>query len=254
MIKVKEGQITSLSPLSGHYRTSIDVSNGSLYRITSNRSFYSPPHATCLCPNQHFKVFLEVLESRGADLHKVQRTKAEVALWGYVRRQSYLALIGEILTFRCTLCRLSRWKTFKKAQGAFVKDRKQDVKHVLHRSTSESKRPTKPAPKSATTRPSSDGDATPRPHTGDASGSKQNTTDSSQHESDDHSWLPENWRHAALSGRQKVKAKMSPTKKTSEEESCIPGVPRSDSPQKDRPVGPVDIASSSDVGQNQEGA
>lgn len=168
-----------------------------------------------------------------------------MALWGYVKRQSYFALIGEILTFRFILCRLSRWKTFKKAQGAFVKDRKQDVKHVLHRSASESKRPAKPAPKSAPTRPSSDGDATPQPHTGDASGSKQNTTDSSQHESDDHSWLPENWRQAALSGRQKAKAKMSPTKETPEEESSTPGVPKSDSLQKD---GPVNIASSSNVG------
>ncbi|KAF8321685.1 hypothetical protein DL93DRAFT_2051419, partial [Clavulina sp. PMI_390] len=31
---------------------------------------------------QHFNAFLEVLEARGADLHKVQRTKAEIALWG----------------------------------------------------------------------------------------------------------------------------------------------------------------------------
>lgn len=54
LIKVKNGRIKSLSPLSGHYRTSIE----------------------------HFKYFLRRLEDRGADLSSVQIGKAEAMLWG----------------------------------------------------------------------------------------------------------------------------------------------------------------------------
>ncbi|CAE6531197.1 unnamed protein product [Rhizoctonia solani] len=54
LIKVKTGRIHKLSPLSGHYRTSVD----------------------------HYRLFLEDLERQGADLEKVQVTKAEVTLWG----------------------------------------------------------------------------------------------------------------------------------------------------------------------------
>ncbi|KEP53330.1 putative IQ calmodulin-binding motif protein [Rhizoctonia solani 123E] len=56
LITVKMGRIHKLSPLSGHYRTSVD----------------------------HYRLFLEDLESQGADLGKVQVTKAEVTLWGQV--------------------------------------------------------------------------------------------------------------------------------------------------------------------------
>lgn len=31
---------------------------------------------------QHFKNFLRVLEERGVDMHKVEISKAELALWG----------------------------------------------------------------------------------------------------------------------------------------------------------------------------
>lgn len=54
LISVKDGVIHSLSPLSGHYRTSID----------------------------HYRKFLEILKQRGVDTHKVEQTKAELALWG----------------------------------------------------------------------------------------------------------------------------------------------------------------------------
>ncbi|CDO73493.1 hypothetical protein BN946_scf185013.g128 [Trametes cinnabarina] len=54
LISVKEGQIHTLSPLSGHYRTSID----------------------------HFKRFISVLDERGVDMSKVKISKAELALWG----------------------------------------------------------------------------------------------------------------------------------------------------------------------------
>ncbi|CAE6432773.1 unnamed protein product [Rhizoctonia solani] len=54
LIKVKMGRIHKLSPLSGHYRTSVD----------------------------HYRLFLEDLERQGADLEKVQVTKAELTLWG----------------------------------------------------------------------------------------------------------------------------------------------------------------------------
>ncbi|KAI1793831.1 hypothetical protein LXA43DRAFT_998589 [Ganoderma leucocontextum] len=57
LISVKDGLIHALSPLSGHYRTSID----------------------------HFRQFLPVLEERGVDMDKAKISKAEVALWGIER-------------------------------------------------------------------------------------------------------------------------------------------------------------------------
>ncbi|KAL7285111.1 hypothetical protein ACG7TL_000203 [Trametes sanguinea] len=54
LISVKDGQIHTLSPLSGHYRTSIE----------------------------HFRRFISVLEERGVDMTKVEISKAELALWG----------------------------------------------------------------------------------------------------------------------------------------------------------------------------
>jgi len=54
LISVKQGIIYTLSPLSGHYRTSID----------------------------HFRKFIEVLTDLGVDMHKVKISKAEAALWG----------------------------------------------------------------------------------------------------------------------------------------------------------------------------
>ncbi|KAF9535365.1 hypothetical protein CPB83DRAFT_753871, partial [Crepidotus variabilis] len=38
----------------------------------------------------HFHKFLEVLEQRGVDMHKIQISKAEAALWGYVLDLTYL--------------------------------------------------------------------------------------------------------------------------------------------------------------------
>ncbi|KAJ8520108.1 hypothetical protein ONZ45_g3000 [Pleurotus djamor] len=54
LITVKEGIIHTLSPLSGHYRTTID-------------------------PFHHF---IDVLASRGVDMSKAKISKAEAALWG----------------------------------------------------------------------------------------------------------------------------------------------------------------------------
>ncbi|KAJ8462858.1 hypothetical protein ONZ45_g17789 [Pleurotus djamor] len=54
LITVKEGLIHTLSPLSGHYRTTID-------------------------PFHHF---IEVLASRGVNMSKAKISKAEAALWG----------------------------------------------------------------------------------------------------------------------------------------------------------------------------
>ncbi len=33
---------------------------------------------------QHFRMFISVLEERGVDMSKVEISKAELALWGYV--------------------------------------------------------------------------------------------------------------------------------------------------------------------------
>lgn len=54
LIKVKNGQIRSISPLSGHYRTSVD----------------------------HFHRFIDALREKNVDLSRVSMTKAEIALWG----------------------------------------------------------------------------------------------------------------------------------------------------------------------------
>ncbi|CAL1695249.1 unnamed protein product [Somion occarium] len=54
LISVKNGLVHTLSPLSGHYRTSI----------------------------QHFRQFIRVLDERGVDMSKVKVSKAEAALWG----------------------------------------------------------------------------------------------------------------------------------------------------------------------------
>jgi len=54
LISVKDGLIHTLSPLSGHYRTSI----------------------------QHFRQFISILEERGVNMEKVEISKAEAALWG----------------------------------------------------------------------------------------------------------------------------------------------------------------------------
>lgn len=54
LIKVNQGLITSLSPLSGHYRTKVNS----------------------------FMKFVTCLENQGVDLHKVQISKAEIILWG----------------------------------------------------------------------------------------------------------------------------------------------------------------------------
>lgn len=57
LISVHEGRIHTLSPLSGHYRTTI----------------------------QHFRRFTAALEERGVDMHKVRTSKAEAALYGIER-------------------------------------------------------------------------------------------------------------------------------------------------------------------------
>lgn len=54
LISVKDGMIHKLSPLSGHYRTSI----------------------------QHFRQFISTLQDRGVNMDKVEISKAEAALWG----------------------------------------------------------------------------------------------------------------------------------------------------------------------------
>jgi len=54
LITVKQGMIHTLSPLSGHYRTSVN----------------------------HFHAFIDVLTERGVNMRKVKISKAEVALWG----------------------------------------------------------------------------------------------------------------------------------------------------------------------------
>ncbi|KAF7799268.1 hypothetical protein EIP86_010500 [Pleurotus ostreatoroseus] len=91
LISVKGGVIHKLSPLSGHYRTSI----------------------------QHFRYFLSILEQRGVDMRKVQISKAEAALWGiehlarFRKKQAKVVksgkqkINGTLHTVRTTLSRSS---------------------------------------------------------------------------------------------------------------------------------------------------
>ncbi|KAF4622929.1 hypothetical protein D9613_001720 [Agrocybe pediades] len=73
LISVKQGVIHTLSPLSGHYRTTVD----------------------------HFHRFIEVLDERGVDMHKVKISKAEAALWGiehiakFKKKQSHALSSGK---------------------------------------------------------------------------------------------------------------------------------------------------------------
>lgn len=77
LIEVDNGLVTNLSPLSGHYRTGID----------------------------HFKQFLEIMNERGMDLHRIHVTKGEVLLWS-----------------------LEHWKGFTKS----LKQSKKKVHHAAH--------------------------------------------------------------------------------------------------------------------------
>ncbi|KII93878.1 hypothetical protein PLICRDRAFT_407640 [Plicaturopsis crispa FD-325 SS-3] len=54
LISVKKGTLYTISPLSGHYRTTIS----------------------------HFRKFVEIMKERGVDMHKAKVSKAEAALWG----------------------------------------------------------------------------------------------------------------------------------------------------------------------------
>lgn len=81
LIEVKDGLVTSLSPLSGHYRTSIE----------------------------HFKQFVEAMEQRGLDTHKVHVTKGEAMLWG-----------------------LEHWKGFQTSTKESTKHLKHATRTILH--------------------------------------------------------------------------------------------------------------------------
>lgn len=110
--------------------------------------------------------------------------------------------------------RLSRWKTFKKAQSAFVKDRKEDVKHVVHPSSSSNSNPAPAEQK--------DGSRSGSSKSADSSDPKRNASSegsSSRPESDDHAWLPENWRQAAIAGRRKAKSMIVPNAKKTDDEA-----------------------------------
>ncbi|KIO34736.1 hypothetical protein M407DRAFT_89599 [Tulasnella calospora MUT 4182] len=54
LLTVKEGLVTSLSPLSGHYRTDIP----------------------------YYEAFIKAMHEHGLDLHKIHITKEEAILWG----------------------------------------------------------------------------------------------------------------------------------------------------------------------------
>ncbi|KAJ6519734.1 hypothetical protein C8R45DRAFT_952525 [Mycena sanguinolenta] len=71
LISVHQGVVHTLSPLSGHYRTSIDARLLSDY-LETLRS----------CSAQHFHRFIEVLKERKVDMTKARISKAEIALWG----------------------------------------------------------------------------------------------------------------------------------------------------------------------------
>jgi len=79
IIVVKNGIIKSLSPLSGHYRSSIDVSAPPASTVSppipsSTACFISP--AVNLAESQHYRSFVGQLEQKGVDLSHVKIAKS----------------------------------------------------------------------------------------------------------------------------------------------------------------------------------
>lgn len=73
LISVKQGVVHTLSPLSGHYRTSIEA------RLRLGSLTLLLIYLFCV---QHFRQFIDVLNERGVDMNKAKISKAEIALWG----------------------------------------------------------------------------------------------------------------------------------------------------------------------------
>ena len=75
IIVVKDGIIKSLSPLSGHYRSSIDVSASPDF---ASPSLIPSPTATAgsQTDRQHYRSFVGQLEQKGVDLSHVKIAKS----------------------------------------------------------------------------------------------------------------------------------------------------------------------------------
>lgn len=85
VLTVSNGQIKSLSPLSGHYRSSIEVCPACAPFLPSASVSSRLTLKDILGVDvQHYKCFLQHLEEMGADMSKVKIRKAEFQLWGLV--------------------------------------------------------------------------------------------------------------------------------------------------------------------------
>ncbi|KAG8812156.1 hypothetical protein FRC17_002166, partial [Serendipita sp. 399] len=95
LIKVDNGRVTGLSPLSGHYRTSIE----------------------------HYREFLKAMEERGMDLSHVHITKEESILWGL----EHWAAFAKSAKESKKKAKNATWRVFhpKKAKEEGEKDKKE---------------------------------------------------------------------------------------------------------------------------------
>ena len=73
IIRVRDGLVTELQPLSGHYRSAVHPS------VTTGLS-----ELRVRASIDHFRQFLDEMDRRGLDLKRVHLTKGEIMLWGFV--------------------------------------------------------------------------------------------------------------------------------------------------------------------------
>ncbi|KAG8754118.1 hypothetical protein FRC14_005371 [Serendipita sp. 396] len=104
LIKVENGLVTSLSPLSGHYRTSVE----------------------------HYRQFLDAMQKKGLDLSHVHVTKEEVILWGLER---WTALAKSVKGSKKKV-KGATWRLFHPKQ-ANEADKEKEKKRIQEQDSSE---------------------------------------------------------------------------------------------------------------------
>ncbi|KAI0963897.1 hypothetical protein AcW1_000853 [Taiwanofungus camphoratus] len=76
-------------------------------------------------PIQHFRQFVSVLQERGVDMHKVEISKAELALWGI----EHLAKFKKKQSIMFRSCRDKIRRTMHAAKRLSYGDRRKTIKH-----------------------------------------------------------------------------------------------------------------------------
>ncbi|KAG9051553.1 hypothetical protein FS837_004063 [Tulasnella sp. UAMH 9824] len=100
LLTVKEGLVTSLSPLSGHYRTDIP----------------------------YFEAFVKALHERGLDLHKIHITKEEAILWGISHWGKFNKKKGTFVKTRAEKVKAEVKKVEQVVKGNSLRSEKNETK------------------------------------------------------------------------------------------------------------------------------